>query len=116
MNIENSKYLIEKFDLLNGNIEKEKIINYEFNNYINNTFLKEKIGNMKLLKFLNKEITYFKNDEKKETKNNVNTLSDKNYDYVEEKKNIIIKSDNGYVINDKIDKKKKFCFCCIPII
>jgi hypothetical protein len=55
MNIENSKYLIEKFDLLNGNIEKEKIINYEFNNYINNTFLKEKIGNMKLLKFFERK-------------------------------------------------------------
>ena len=35
---------------------------------------------------------------------------------VEEKKNSTIKSDNGYVINGKIDKKKKFCFCCIPII
>ena len=82
----------------------------------NNSYILKQTEKHKKLKFLNKEITYFKNDEKKEPKNNVNTLSDKNYDYVEEKKNIIIKSDNGYVINDKIDKKKKFCFCCIPII
>ena len=61
MNIENSKYLIEKFDLLNGDYEKEKLINYEINHNINNTFIKEKLENMKLLRFVEKKFNKKKN-------------------------------------------------------
>ena len=61
MNIENSKYLIEKFDLLNGENEKTQIINYEINHNINNTFIKEKLENMKLLRFVEKKFNKKKN-------------------------------------------------------
>ena len=69
MNIENSKYLIEKFDLLNGDYEKEKLINYEINHNINNTFIKEKLENMKLLRFVEKKF-----NKKKKRGNDINEL------------------------------------------
>ena len=69
MNIENSKYLIEKFDLLNGENEKTQIINYEINHNINNTFIKEKLENMKLLRFVEKKF-----NKKKKRGNDINEL------------------------------------------
>ena len=79
------------------------------------------------LKFLNKEIPYFKNENNNNNNEiNVNSLTDKKsikntfQGDLEEKKqslNIIPECDNNYVINNDIEKKnKKFCFCCIPII
>ena len=79
------------------------------------------------LKFLNKEIPYFKNENNNNNNEiNVNSLTDKKsikntfQGDLEEKKqslNIIPECNNNYVLNNDIEKKnKKFCFCCIPII
>ena len=79
------------------------------------------------LKFLNKEIPYFKNENNNNNNEiNVNSLTDKKsikntfQGDLEEKKqslNIIPECNNNYVLNNDIEKKnKKFCFCCITII
>jgi hypothetical protein len=96
--------------------ENDKDSSFNSSKKNSSSYILKQTENQNKLKFLNKEITYFKNDDNKDSKKNVNTLLDKRYSDIEEKKNSTIKSENGYVINDKIDKKKKFCFCCIPII
>ena len=96
--------------------ENEKDSSFNSSKRNSSSYILEQSEKHNKLKFLNKEITYFKNDDNKDSKKFLNTLIDKRYSDVEEKKNSTIKSENGYVINDKIDKKKKFCFCCIPII
>ena len=77
------------------------------------------------LKFLQKEIPYMKNNDKKneiiiqtlvEKKSNKNSsiseLEGKKHEL-----NITPTNDKAYVINaNNENKRKKFCFCCIPII
>ena len=132
MNINNNNDINDNIN--NNNNINNKIIEKSFNEKSsfhslkknNSSYILEQYEknseNMKL-KFLNKEIPYFKNDNNN-NEIHVNTLLDKKSNKntfqgdLEEKKhtlNTTPKSNNNYVIND-IKKKKKFCFCCIPII
>ena len=98
-------------------IKKSSISNIEQIEYKNKSYNK--------FKFLQKEIPYMKNDDKK-NEINIQSLEEKKSNknsYISEfegKKhelNINPTNDKAYIINTNNEKKrKKFCFCCIPII
>ena len=98
-------------------IKKSSISNIEQTEYKNKSYNK--------FKFLQKEIPYMKNDDKK-NEINIQSLEEKKSNknsYISEfegKKhelNINPTNDKAYIINTNNEKKrKKFCFCCIPII
>ena len=109
----------------NYNNRYSKLIDIKKSSISNQEQFESKNESYNKLKFLQKEIPYMTNEDKK-NEINIQTLGEKKSNknsYISElegKKqelNINPTNDKGYTLNTNNEqKRKKFCFCCIPII
>ena len=109
----------------NYNNRYSKLIDIKKSSISNQEQFESKNESYNKLKFLQKEIQYMTNEDKK-NEINIQTLGEKKSNknsYISElegKKqelNINPTNDKGYTLNTNNEqKRKKFCFCCIPII